>query len=120
MLNRNATGPMPFEPDFLKLKPGDKIKFLKSTVGHNAASIESMMPAGAKPFKGKINEEITVEFTEKGLYGIQCIPHFSMGMVMIVQVGDEANLDDLKIGPEVPPVSQKRFKEIIERAKAKQ
>lgn len=120
LLNRNATGPMPFEPDFLKLKPGDKIYFNPVTTGHAIASIEAMTPAGAKTFKGKMNEKLAIEFTEKGLYGIKCIPHLSMGSVMIVQVGDEANLDDLKISADVPPVSQKRFKDIIERAKAKQ
>lgn len=118
MLNRNSTGPMPYEPDFLKLKPGDKIKFRATMPSHNAASIESMKPAGAKSFKGKINEEITVEFTEKGFYGIQCIPHVNMGMVMLVQVGEEGNLDDVKIEPSLPPIAQKRFKDIIARTKA--
>lgn len=118
MLNRNATGPMPFEPDFMRLKPGDKIKFLAITNGHNANSIDGMMPPGAKPFKGKLNEEIVVEFTEKGFYGIGCTPHYAEGMVMLVLVGD-GNLADVKISEALPEPSKKRFREIIERAKAK-
>ena len=118
MLNRNSTGPMPFEPDFLKLKPGDKIKFLATTNGHNASSIDGMMPPGAKPFKGKLNEEIVVEFTENGFYGIGCVPHYADGMVMLVLVG-EGNLADVKIADALPEPSKKRFREIIERAKAK-
>ena len=118
LLNRDETGPYPFVPEFLKIKPGDKVTFKLVTTGHAPASIEAMMPASAKPFRTKINQGITVEFTEKGLYGIKCIPHFSMGSVMILQVGDEASLDDLKISSDVPPISQKRFKDIIARAKA--
>lgn len=118
MLNRNATGMMPFEPDFLKLKPGDKIKFLASTVGHNASSIDAMLPPGAKPFKGKINEEVTVEFTRDGIYGIKCDPHYSLGMVMLVQIG-EGKLDKLKIPDAMPEPSKKRLKEIIGRVQAK-
>ena len=116
MLNRNHTGPMPFEPDYLKLQPGDKIQFLASNIGHNAASIVDMMPEGASPFKGKINEEILVEFTQKGFYGIQCVPHYGMGMVMLVQVGD-ASLDALVVPDVVPDAPHKRFQKIIERAK---
>ncbi|MBT3067915.1 pseudoazurin [Rhodoferax sp. U11-2br] len=118
MLNRNHTGPMPFEADYLKLKSGDKVQFLASNIGHNAASIVGMMPEGASPFKGKVNEEILVEFTKKGFYGIQCVPHYGMGMVMLVQVGD-ASLDELVIPDAVPDAAKKRFQKIIERAKAK-
>lgn len=33
--------------------------------------------------------------TEPGLYGVKCTPHFAMGMVALVQVGDApANLED--------------------------
>jgi len=117
MLNRSSTGAMSFEPNYLALKPGDKIQFLASTSGHNAASIVGMMPEGASPFKGKVNEEILVEFTKKGAYGIQCVPHYGMGMVMLVRVG-EASLDELVIPDAVPDAAQKRFQQIMERANA--
>jgi pseudoazurin len=119
MLNRNSTGPMPFEPDFLKLKPGDKVKFLAKSNGHNANSIDGMMPPGAKPFKGKLNEEIVVEFTAEGFHGIGCTPHYAEGMVMLILVG-EGNLEDVKIAETLPEPSKKRFREIIERVKAKE
>lgn len=115
MLNRNATGAMPFEPDFRKLRPGDKIHFRAVHSGHNAASIDGMIPAGAQPFKGKINEEITVEFTQPGFYGIHCLPHYGMGMVMLVQVG-EGNPADAKIPEAAPEAAKKRFRDIILRA----
>jgi len=115
MLNRGKLGAMVYEPEFIRLKPGDKLKFLASSNGHDAVSIDGMLPAGAKPFKGRINEEIEVTFTEPGLYGIQCLPHYAMGMVMLVQVGD-APLSTLTIPAAAPERAQKRFHEIAARA----
>ena len=36
--------------------------------------------------------------TEPGLYGVKCKPHFGMGMVALIQVGDDtpANLEPAK------------------------
>lgn len=56
MLNRGAAGPMVYEPDFLRVAPGDTVRFVAATSGHNAASIDGMAPGGAAPFKGRINE----------------------------------------------------------------
>ena len=114
MRNRSATGAMTYEPEFLKLKPGDKIKFLASSNGHDAVSIPGMAPAGAKPFKGKINEEIEVSFDSAGLYGVQCLPHYAMGMVMLVQVGD-APLSALQVPASVPAKAKKRLQDIAAR-----
>ncbi|MCD2514446.1 pseudoazurin [Comamonas endophytica] len=115
MLNRGSQGAMVYEPEFIRLQPGDKLKFLASSNGHDAVSIDGMLPAGARPFKGRINEEIEVTFTEAGLYGIKCLPHYAMGMVMLVQVGD-APLSALQIPAEAPERAQKRFQHIAARA----
>lgn len=114
MLNGNATGGMAFEPDFLSLKPGDTVKFLATQRGHNAATIKDFLPEGATPFKGKINREIEVTFTEEGFYGIMCTPHYDMGMVMVVRVGD-APLSEMKLPDDVRPGAVKRIGQIVER-----
>lgn len=114
MLNGNATGGMAFEPDFLSLKPGDTVKFLATQRGHNAATIKDFLPEGATPFKGKINQEIEVTFTEEGFYGIMCTPHYDMGMVMVVRVGD-APLSEMKLPGDVRPGAVKRIGQIVER-----
>ena len=114
MLNGNATGGMAFEPDFLSLKPGDKVKFLATQRGHNAATIKDFLPEGASPFKGKINQEIEVTFTEEGFYGIMCTPHYDMGMVMVVRVGD-APFTEMTLPIDVRPGAVKRIKQIVER-----
>lgn len=82
MLNRSGTEMMKFEPAFLQVAPGDTVKFIATDRGHNAESVDGMMPAGATAFKGKINEEIAVTLDSEGLYAIRCEPHFAMGMVM--------------------------------------
>ncbi|MBI0434041.1 pseudoazurin [Roseomonas sp. KE0001] len=114
MLNRNATGGMVYEPDFLRLAPGERVKFLATHVTHNAATIPAMLPEGATPFKGRINEEIEVRFDVPGLYGIQCIPHYAMGMVMLIQVG-EGEVTPARIPDGLPPRVRERFREILAR-----
>ena len=103
MLNRGEAGPMIYEPDFVRIAPGDTVKFLATHRTHNAASIPGMLPEGAAPFKGKIDEEIELKLDVPGYYGVQCIPHIGMGMVMLIQVGEPEGA-----GPEVPASLPKR------------
>ncbi|MCT7664729.1 pseudoazurin [Shinella kummerowiae] len=117
MRNRGERGSMVFEPDFLALKPGDSIKFIATHKSHNAASIDGMVPEGYAGFKGKINEEIEVTFDQPGFYGIKCSPHFGMGMVMLVKVG-EAELTDTIRTVGVPARARPRFDEIFARIDA--
>ena len=90
MLNRGAAGMMVFEPAFLAIEPGDTVTFLTTDAGHNAEIIDGMLPDGAEPFAGAMNKEITVTFETEGLYGYKCKPHYGMGMVGLIKVGDEA------------------------------
>ena len=117
MRNRGENGSMVFEPDYLAIKPGDSIKFIATHKSHNAASIDGMVPEGYAGFKGKINEEIEVTFDQPGFYGIKCSPHFGMGMVMLVKVG-EAELTDAIRKVEVPARARPRFDEIFARVDA--
>ncbi len=110
MLNRGATGSMVYEPDYLRIEPGDSVTFIASQSGHNAASVPGLLPDGAVAFKGKINQPIQQTFDVPGLYGIQCIPHLAMGMVMLIQVGAPA-----AAAPVVPSTLPKRAVEHFER-----
>lgn len=115
MLNRGAAGPMVYEPDFLAIAPGDKVKFLNASAGHNAATIDGMVPDGYPGFKGKLNEEIEVTLDQPGFFGIKCSPHVGMGMVMVIKVGD-AELPANFTQSEIPTRARKRFEEILTRA----
>ena len=98
MMNTGAAGPMVFEPGLTRIAVGDTVIFTPTDKSHNAETIKGMLPEGAEPFKGKVNEEISVTFTVPGLYGIKCAPHYPMGMVALVMVGDAPapNLDAAK------------------------
>ncbi|MEM9212363.1 MAG: pseudoazurin [Pseudomonadota bacterium] len=112
MLNEGENGKMVYEPDFLRIEPDDKVKFLATDPSHNAYLIKEFMPAGAEHFKGGIDEEIEVTLTVPGHYGIKCSPHYSMGMVMIITVGD-APLSDVELPPGIPRRSLERFEAIL-------
>ncbi|WP_459205584.1 pseudoazurin [Pseudomonas sp. MLB6B] len=88
MLNRGGDGAMVYEPDHLRIAPGDSVRFIPTHASHNAATLPALWPKGTEPFKGKLNQATEQRFSEPGLYGIQCIPHLAMGMVMLIQVGD--------------------------------
>lgn len=96
MLNKGAEGAMVFEPSLLKVAPGDTVKFIPTDKTHNAESIAGMLPEGAKPFVGKINQEVIVTFEQPGVYGIKCLPHYGMGMVAMIVVGTPANETEAK------------------------
>ncbi|OLU29926.1 pseudoazurin [Pseudomonas sp. PA15(2017)] len=115
MLNRGASGPMVYEPDYLAIAPGDTVKFIATQPSHNAASLPGFLPDGAEPFKGRINEEVEVKFDVPGFYGIQCIPHLAMGMVMLIQVGGTP-LSEVQIPASLPARAKQRFEQIVERA----
>jgi len=106
LLNRGADGVMVFEPAFVKIAPGDTVKFVSTDKGHNAESIKGMLPEGAAPFVGKNNEDIAVKFEQEGVYGIKCLPHYGMGMVAMIVVGNPGNLDQAKAVPQVGKAKQ--------------
>ena len=93
MLNRGEDGPMVFEPAFIQAQSGDTITFVPTDRAHNSATIEGLLPEGAEPWEGEINEEVSVTVTAEGLYAYQCDPHAPMGMVGLIQVGAPTNLD---------------------------
>ncbi|MNM07924.1 Pseudoazurin precursor [compost metagenome] len=88
MLNRGAEGAMVYAPDHLRIAPGDTVRFVPTMSGHNAATVAGLLPAGAEVFKSTLSQPYEHTFSVPGVYGIQCIPHLAMGMVMLIQVGD--------------------------------
>jgi pseudoazurin len=114
MRNKGEAGAMVFEPALTNVAVGDTVRFIPTDKGHNAETIPDMLPDGAEPFKGAISQEIAVTFTVPGAYGVRCLPHFAMGMVALVVVGDTppANLDAVK-AVNVPPLAKKRFDAIF-------
>jgi len=121
MVNKGANGEMmAFEPAYLKIAPGDTVTFVAADKGHNSEAIKGMVPEGAKEWKGKINEEIKVTFDTEGVYGYRCLPHFGMGMVGLIQVGDNpANLEQAK-AVKLPNKAAERMTALFEQTSATQ
>lgn len=91
MVNAGASGPMAFEPAFVKASPGDTVVFVPKEKGaHNSASI--LVPDGAKPWKGAPDQEVRATLDKEGVYLFACEPHKAMGMVGVVLVGKPTNL----------------------------
>lgn len=107
MLNKGSDGAMMvFEPSFIKIEPGDSVKFVSTDPGHNAESIKGMLPDGATAFTSKNGEDVTVKFEQAGVYGVKCLPHYGMGMVAMVVVGTPTNIDQAKAIPQVGKAKQ--------------
>jgi len=91
MLNKGAEGIMVFEPNLVKIAPGDSVHFIAADKGHNVESIAGMIPDGAAPFKGEISKDVTVTLDRPGVYGFKCKPHYALGMVGLIVVGEPVN-----------------------------
>jgi pseudoazurin len=91
MLNHGVDGEAQYDPQLLRISPGDTVHFLATDMGHDAQSVEGMIPDGAKPFAGRMGENLTVTFTVPGVYGYRCTPHGVLGMVGLVVVGNPVN-----------------------------
>ena len=101
-LNRGANGAVfVFSPDVVRIQPGDAVTFVAADKGHEVHAVPGMIPDGAQPFQGAMNQDVKVTLTVPGVYVVACKPHTPLGMVAVVVVGDPVNLD--KIDPATLP-----------------
>ena len=91
MLNNGSSGMMVFEPAVLEVSVGDTVNFVATDMAHNSKSV--LTPAGATPWNGAMNEEISITLDTPGVYIYECSPHAMMAMVGVIKVGD-AKVDD--------------------------
>ena len=76
LLNRGTEGgTMAFEPSFVKIAPGDTVKFLSTDKARNDESFKGMLPDGAKPSISKDGEAMAVKLEREGVFGVKCLPH---------------------------------------------
>ncbi len=91
MLNNGSEGMMVFDPGYIKVAPGDSVKFIPTDAGHNSASY--FTPEGAKSWSSDFSKEFTVKLDKEGVYLYKCVPHEVMAMVGVIQVGNATNKD---------------------------
>ena len=118
MLTKGPGGLYVFQPAFVKAAVGDKIHFKPADPSHNAETIGGMLPAGVAPQKGAVGKEMVLTVSKPGVYGVECLPHMSMGMVGLVQAGNgpSVNLASAK-GVKLPPLAAKRMTPLLAQAK---
>lgn len=115
MLNRGPGGTMVFSPAVVHARPGDTIRYVPTDPGHNAETIAGMIPAGATVQRGPMGREFVLRVSQPGVYGVKCAPHYSMGMVGLVQVGTaDANLTAVTTAVgRAPPLARRRFAQML-------
>ena len=107
MLSSSNGEMMVFKPAVLKIAPGDSVTWKATNPGHNTASIAEMTPDASLEWNGKINEELKITFTKEGVYGYKCTPHYVLGMIGIIAVGD--NLANLSASSDFAAAEEKKF-----------
>ena len=107
MLSSSNGEMMVFKPAVLKIAPGDSVTWKATNPGHNTASIAEMTPDASLEWNGKINEELKITFTKEGVYGYKCTPHYILGMIGIIAVGD--NLANLEASSDFAAAEEKKF-----------
>ncbi|MEN2494530.1 MAG: Plastocyanin [Hyphomicrobiaceae bacterium hypho_1] len=116
MLNKSTVDKkqkMVFEPSIVKVNVGDVVRFVSTDSGHNSSSIKEMLPSGAKKWESKINKDFEVTFEQDGTYGYMCTPHYGMGMVGVVLVGDHKVNYEAAKNANHRGKAKKRFKEVF-------
>jgi len=93
LLTQGSDGKMMvFEPNFIKIAQGDSINFVPSDSSHNAVSFS--VPSEKSSFKTPYGKATKITFNEEGVVLVKCLPHFPLGMIGVVQIGD--NIDSTK------------------------
>ena len=114
MLNRGEAGMMVFQPAYVQAEPGDVVRFVPTDKGHNVQNIEGMLPDGVEDFRSDFSQAFELTVDAEGVYGVKCTPHYGLGMVGIVIVGDDlSNLEAVK-AKKYPGKAGKRLAEMFE------
>ncbi len=80
-----------FNPKILFINPGDTVQWVNMTI-HDSVSMQGLIPEGAEPWKFNIGQNGAVTLTEEGVYIYKCIPHYPVGMVAAIIVGNPVNI----------------------------
>ncbi len=107
MLSSSNGEMMVFKPAVLKIAPGDTVTWKATNPGHNTASISEMTPDASLSWNGNINEELKITFNKEGVYGYKCTPHYILGMVGIIAVGND--LTNLPASSDFATSEEKKF-----------
>ncbi len=84
-----------FEPQFLRVEPGDSVVFVVEDFDHQPQSV--FIPEGADHWKAEKGKSITVELNREGVYIYDCAYHNVMGMAGVILVGRPVNSEEAQL-----------------------
>lgn len=116
MLNKSSADNkerMVFEPRLVRIDVGDTVRFVSKDRGHNSASIKGMLPPDAKKWKSRLGKDFEITFEKDGTYGYMCSPHYGLGMIGVVLVGDYRQNLEQAAKKRHRGKAKKRFKQIF-------
>jgi len=107
-----------FKPELVRANVGDTVTFVPTDPTHQSSSIPEMIPDGARGWEGDINESVSYVLPMAGVYGYKCVPHYAAGMVGLIVVGDESEIENAQEARDVthPGRAGQKFDELLEEA----
>ena len=98
MRNQSGSERFVYEPDFIRVLPGDTVVFVPIDKGHNVG----------------FNKEVSVTFDKPGIYGVKCTPHVGLGMVGIIVVGEVELPEEARASiAKLPPKARQRLELLL-------
>ncbi len=102
-----------FYPAIVKLQPGETVYWVATDKGHNVELVKGSVPEGTPPFRSNMNQDASFTFDKPGVYVYKCTPHYGLGMVGIVVVGDDLSNQDEVSAKRYPGKAGKRLSKMF-------
>ena len=77
-----------YSPALIQIELGDTVKWVATDRGHNVEFVRGAVPEGVKPFRSALGKDVSYTFSKPGAYVYKCTPHYGLGMVGIIIVGE--------------------------------
>lgn len=85
-----------FAPKILFINPGDTVQWTNMSPIHDSVSLDGLIPEGAEPWTFAIGQNGSVTLGVEGVYIYKCTPHYAVGMVGAIIVGEASNMQQIK------------------------
>jgi pseudoazurin len=97
MLNAKDGEMYVYSTKIVRVAVGDVVTWKATNAGHNAVFVPKAFPEGAAPLDGMLSKDVSYTFDKPGIYMVKCNPHYGLGMLQAVVVGnDVSNLEQVK------------------------
>ena len=85
-----------FKPGYLKIQPGDTVRFVPAGKSKTVSASSVRVPDGAYQWEGVPGRSFSAKLSREGIYIYQSDKHLSKGMVGVIQVGRALNEEQAK------------------------